>query len=402
MADDLFRRPFGGGLGVEWDDAAEGWHFDAGRCGPAGLASVELPRGIEVAVDVAEPVEVLSVWVPNVEDLTQAEDVVLSLTRDRVGLGRLALAEDVLDGAFHPSDLALTLATVDRALASRALGDLFDSTELADRRAAAIDAVHASADDLLDAPRPYLIAEGLRRLGGPEGFDGSDAALGALIEALREAGRDQLSAADGDLPMAAAAPAAAATVEAAALQRTEYLVAPVSRLLDVVDFDALPDGLRPGQIAARATTASEIEIRVGVAVPSKPWWVRVHIHDLMVAAAPILPDGPDSGIARLLVPPSDLHRVEVDVTTRPDDQRPSRTTRTIGRAVRQGRGAARSDRTERYAEAERAWRDCARTWQQAEDKPRSVAAVERAELALRYGPVRNLPGEPLLSDLVAD
>ncbi len=202
--------------------------------------------------------------------------------------------------------------------------------------------------------------------------------------------------------MAAAAPTAPATFEAAAFQRTERLIAPVSRLLDVVDLDALPDGLRPGQIAARATTASEIEIRVGVAVPPKPWWVRVHIHDLMVAAAPILPDGPDSGIARLLVPPADLHRVEVDVTTRPDDQRPSRTARAVGRAVRQGRGAARSERTDRYADAERAWRDCARTWQQAGDKPRSGAAVERADRALRYGPIRNLPGGPLLSDLVVE
>jgi len=175
----------------------------------------------------------------------------------------------------------------------------------------------------------------------------------------------------------------------------------VGRLLDIVDLDALPDGLRPEEVAARATTASELEIRVGVSVPSKPWWVRVYRHESIVAVAPIVADGPTGGVARLMVPPAHIHHVEVDIAARPEEPRLSPTVRTIDRAVRQGREAARADRTWREAEGSEAWLRFSGSWEDAGDNVRSVAASERSRGA-RAGTARMLRGGPLISDLVAE
>jgi len=111
MADDLV---------IEWDEDADGWRAEGGPSGPAGLASVELPAGAEIDVDVAQPTRVIAVWVPDVEEAAQAERIVAAATADRVSLARLALAEDVL-GSLHSGDLAHALGTVDRALASGAV-----------------------------------------------------------------------------------------------------------------------------------------------------------------------------------------------------------------------------------------------------------------------------------------
>lgn len=84
----------------------------------------------------------------------------------------------------------------------------------------------------------------------------------------------------------------------------------------------------------------------------------------------------------------------------PDAPRPSRTARSIDRAVRQGRAAARAERTQQDAEASEAWRRCAQLWDDAGDKVRSIAARDRGRGAGRAGTARMLRGGPLLSDLV--
>lgn len=390
--DDPFGRHSGGDLPLEWDDDALGWHVDGGASGPAGLAKVELPGGVEIDIDVAEPDEILGVWVPDVDDATEARRIVDAATADRISLARLALADDVLDEEFGPSELAVALAMVDRALASRAFEQLLGTTELTNRLTQAIEAIHADTESLFGARRPELIADALREL---HQRDRPDAALDALLEALRDAGREQ-RAAGSELPLAAAAPMASE----ATFGRDPRL-APGGWRLDIVDPDGLPNGLRPEQVVARATSPSEIEIRVGAPVPATPWWVRVHRHDdLILAVAPVLADGPDMGVARLLVPPDLLDHLEVDLAARPDEPRPSAALRSIDRAVRQGRGAARLERTERYADAERTWRDCARGWERARDMPRTRAALERSRNIFPQGTARNPTGGPLLSDLV--
>jgi hypothetical protein len=381
MADDLT---------IDWDDDAKGWRAEGDPSGPAGLASVELPDGVEIDVDVAQPTRIVDVWVPDVAEAAQAERIVAIATADRVSLARLALAEDVLDG-LHSSDLVLALARVDRALASGAFEQLIGARELASRISDAVDAVHASADDLFEVRRPDVVSQSLRDL---QDQLGPDAALDALVGALHDAGRARREAADLDLgPVAAAMPAMPT------LQESSHR-APAGRLLDVVDLDALPVGLEPTKVEARATTTSEIEVRVGAPVPTKPWWVRVHRHDGIVAVAPILPDGPNGGLARLLVPPDDLDRVEIDIVVRADEHRPSLAARAIGRAVRKGRDAARAERGDRYADAEQEWGDCATRWEEAGDPTRMRAAVERSQNSFPQGTAQNPAGGPLLSDLV--
>lgn len=380
-------------LSAEWDDQADGWHFQGEPAGPAGLASVELPDGVEVDVDVAEPTEIVEVWVPDVDDAARARAMVAAATSDPDAIGRLALAEDVLDGAFHPSEAALTLAAVDRALASGMLAGLFARSEVDDRVRAAIDAVHAGSEDLFEVQRPELIADALREL---QQKTGPDAALDAVVEALRDAGRSPRVAAGAEPRLAAAA--AFSVDDLAGAPRA----VPVSPLLDIVDLDSLPAGLGPRQVAVRATTASEIEVRVGAPLPARPWWMRVYHRDMIVAAAPLLADGDAGGVARLLVPPAHLRSVEVDIANRPEEPRPSRDVRQFERAVRTGRVAARAERAQRFAEAASEWQQCARFWKEATDSERLTAALDRSRVARQFGAVQPLPGGPLLSDLVVE
>jgi hypothetical protein len=392
VSDDRFAWDPPGDLTAEWDEDALGWYVDGELAGPAGLASAELPEGVEFEVDVAEPFQIVSAWVPGTGDTDRAKRAASIASMVTDALGRLALAEDVLDRAFHPSDEALAFATIDRGVASRGLADVFDRQEVEDRVAKAIEAAHTHADDLFTATQPDLVADALRFLST---YSGPEAELDVLIDALDEAARSERLGASGELRVASAD-----MVSAPEPLRSPEM-APVSRLLDIVDLDALPSGLRPEQLAARATTASELEIRVGALVPPKQqWWVRVYRDEIIVAAAPILADGPASGVARLLVPPVHLHDVEVDIAAHPDEPRPSRTARSIDRAVRQGRVAARAERTQQDAEASEAWRRCAQLWDEAGDKVRSVAARDRSRGAGRAGTARMLRGGPLLSDLV--
>lgn len=388
MADDRFVPRIGGGLSGEWDDDAKGWHFDGEPPGPAGLATTELADGVEVDIDVAEPRQIVGLWMPDVDDAERAQQLAGSVDSAIDAIGRLALAEDVLTGTLNPSDVAVALATIDRAVASRDVPGLLIAGDLAERVQAAIDAAHANADGLMASERPDLVADALRDLIRQGGAVGE---LDALVRALEDADRERYY----DARVAAAAPASPPQPQEAAA------AAPISRLLDIVDLDALPEGLRPDQVAARATTRSELEIRVNVSPPSGTWWVRAHRHDAVVAAAPIQPSD-SGGVARILVPPAHLHHVELDITTRPGDPRPSWTYRAVGRAVRAGRRAASHQRADHTAEAERGWRECGQAWEEARDMPRMRAALDQSRESRSPRNLGSLSGRPLLSDHVAE
>ncbi len=360
MADDRFIPRLRSGLSGAWDENAEAWHFDGAPPGPAGLATTVLVEGIEVDVDVAEPHQIVGLWLPDVGGDARAQQLAEAVESATDAIGRLALAEDVLAGTLNPSDVAVALATIDRALASREVPHLLDAGSLAERVAAAVNAAHTNVDGLMASARPDLVADALRDLIDQRGAGGE---LDALVRALEDAGRERFHGAR----LAAAPGSAPPRQEAADL-------APISHLLDIVDLDALPEGLRPDQVAARATTRCELEVRVYVSPPSGTWWVRAHHDGTVVAAAPIQPsDG--GGVARILVPPAHLHHLELDITSRPGDPRPSWTYRAVGRAVRSGRRAASHRRAERDAEAERRWRECGRAWEEAGDTPRMRAAM---------------------------
>ena len=402
MADDERSGPRSiTGLTGEWDEDLGGWQFKGVVPGPAGLATVELPNGVTVDIDVTEPNKTVGVWVPDVEDVDRAHQAVALALANPDAIGRLALALDVLNGAIQPTEAARALAEVDRALATVRLDHHFAPRDVAALLQTAVDGVHAHADELLEADRPGMIADGLgfllRRTG--------DHALEALIRVLDDAsGPYDRSGemADRSYP----SPAADAPIPAEFRDRAAR-TAPVGRLLNIVDLATLPGGVRTDQVAARATTPSEIEVRLRVA-PRAGWWVRAHRGEVVVAASPLRTAGEDGAVARLLVPPADLHYVEVDITEEPGHHRVSRVMRATLGGVRDGRAAARAERALNGREAEAKWMRCAQSWERAGDKRRATAALERSRLSGQPSgqPLLRTRGTlrsgPLLSDLTPE
>lgn len=393
MADRYRRARFDDRVGGEdgtWEHDGEGWLFEGEAPGPAGMVSVEVPAGIIVDFDVADLTTITGVWAPGSGDLDQVASDVEQTLIDRRLLAWLAMAEDVLAGALQPSDATLALAAVDRAIATIDLAHLFDRGERTRRIRSAIEGVHDNVEDLLEVDRPELIAGALRMLGRSLDHPDAGGTLDALAAAFDEARheRNGLFADALDLEVSAMA------APSMAVPREEAAGTPVSRLLDIVDLDVLPEGLHATQVAARHTSPSEIEVRVGVPVAAGAWWARAHRADgLVVAAAPLRPSGA-SAVARLLVPPADVKHVVIDLTNRPGDPRQGEGLRGVVRAVRTGRIAARDERAWRATEAEQGWRRTAEAWEAVGDKRRAVAALDRVKPS-RFG----TQVDSLLSDL---
>jgi hypothetical protein len=236
--------------------------------------------------------------------------------------------------------------------------------------------------------------EGLERLQSLLGRD-HRAAVGLLVDALESPDAEETSAAH-----AAAGPPAAAPAAATRATRFESTVRPVGLLLDVVDVTALPRGVDARQVAARATTASEIEVRV-LAPLDGQWWARALRADgAVVAAAPFRSDG-DQLVGRLLVPPADLGAVEVDITARPGEPRDSARLRAFTRAVHAGRRAARAERLDRSQATREGWAEAANEFRVAGDHQRERLAVERVERGMPRRLLRFATGpqfRALLSD----
>ncbi|MGH9249922.1 MAG: hypothetical protein ACRD0W_10455 [Acidimicrobiales bacterium] len=108
-------------------------------------------------------------------------------------------------------------------------------------------------------------------------------------------------------------------------------------------------------------------------------WARAFVagNDRLLSVAPFRVDAGDA-VARLLVPPDAIRRLEVDVTDRPEMPRPSPALAATQRAIHLGRSAAQAERLGELTNATLRWRQCARQWARAGDD-------DRAEAALAFG-----------------
>ncbi|HEX6422331.1 MAG TPA: hypothetical protein VFZ79_02570 [Acidimicrobiales bacterium] len=167
---------------------------------------------------------------------------------------------------------------------------------------------------------------------------------------------------------------------------------------------SLPGAVAEAAATAQRTGTDQVEVRVGGW--AERWhglWARAFDPDdgTLLAAGPLRRDGRDA-VARLLVPPRAIGRVEVDITDRPEMPRPSAALAAVGRAIHLGGVAARAERLGDRRSAARRWRQCARAWLGAGD-------LTRADQALAYAAQVNGGDEraggritrPLVSDLIA-
>jgi hypothetical protein len=147
-----------------------------------------------------------------------------------------------------------------------------------------------------------------------------------------------------------------------------------------VDVGSLPGPLAEAGLAARRTGAAEVEVRIdGWAVRRGGLWARAFVagNDSLLSVAPFRADAGDA-VARLLVPPDAIRRLEVDVTDRPEMPRPSPALAATQHAIHLGRSAAQAERLGELTNATLRWRQCARQWARAGDD-------DRAEAALAFG-----------------
>jgi hypothetical protein len=174
-----------------------------------------------------------------------------------------------------------------------------------------------------------------------------------------------------------------------------------------VDVGSLPGALAEAPIAAHRRGPAEVEVRIdGWAERRGGLWARTfHAGDGgLLAVAPFRADVGDA-VARLLVPPDAIHRLEVDVTDRPELPRRSRALAAMERAIHVGRFAAQAGRLGDPASATQRWRQCARLWSESGDHERAELALgfgDRASDALRSSPrgQAHARAGPLVVDLV--
>lgn len=430
----------------ERDPDAGGWSARDWVPGPAGTVGVTLPGGVELDVDVATPDTFVGLWVDESGDrsgggrsgrpsgqpgdeamrtlvaLLGADrvDALLSLTpggprqlpgdelarrRDRPtqfsapgpgvspALAHHALAIDQAS-SLGGSDLVRALALIDGAAAALDVRGL----DLDDRVGpAATEGVTALADLWPDVDDVRVDRRRLLSLLDQVGGHVDDAAQPALRQTMA-----LLVGEEGGLtPVATGEPAAArlaAPMASRARMFDAAAPAPVSRLLDV-DVSTLAESYRVTAAAARATTESEIEVRL----PDRDdlaerLWARAHDRDGTVLAASRFVTAGDDAVARLLVPPSALTRVAVDITDRPADPLPSTRLRAMLEAIDRGRAAARSDRLDDRKEQFTRWSQSSSAWRAAGDDDRARRAMQFAEDGSGG---RRVP-RPLLADPVIE
>jgi hypothetical protein len=173
-----------------------------------------------------------------------------------------------------------------------------------------------------------------------------------------------------------------------------------------VDVGSLPGPLAEAGLAASRTGTAELEVRIdGWAVRRGGLWARAFPagDDSLLAVAPFRADA-DDAVARLLVPPDAIRRLEVDVTDRPELPRPSPALAATQRAIHLGRSAAQAERVGDMTDATLRWRQCARQWARAGDDDRAEAALafgDRGAESLLWNRRRShKPGAPLVVDLI--
>lgn len=442
---------------AEWDAVMDGWSARDWTAGPAGIVTVELDGGVTLDIDVADPSTFVGLWVaartvgrgPGRPGMGAVAAVEALLGPARAGAlfalsgspGRATvLADDagagdgrrrtLTDTSRHPdatrgsaprSGVDPGLARLGLAVAAatdpsagplvRGLGHL-DAARAAStlpgglgRRRRARPHAAVAAELLLDLHRRHeidralvdtdAVAVALDGIGPVLGPD-TGAAVGALAADLRRrppARRRVQAAAERAAPMVAASMPSPSRA-APAVRR------PAGRLV-AVDRRRLPHAFAADAVAARQTTPSEVEVRVrGRAPAAEGWWARAFAADgVIVAAAPFRAAATDA-VARLLVPPAAVPGVEIDVTDRPGEPRPSAIARSVVAAVGTGQAAARAERLGDAGAAADRWRRCAAAWRTAGDDTRAARADEHAAGDRRAGAGR--PPAPLLADRPAE
>lgn len=420
----------------EWDPLAQGFAARDWTPGPAGTVGLTLRGDVELEIDVASPGTFVGLWVdadhggmgrPTTEAMERllgrerlfdllalqkqpgSPKILRPLNDDQPrnirprrghpsdpgslrgtdpnpprgvapGLARVALAAAT---GTEPTASALVhaLAHIDAALAA----SIFQPGIGFGTRARTDAAV--GAELLLDVVRrgeldgqavdELELADALRGLVTllPEGLDDQ---IRSLARTMTRRSDDEAARA---YPAAAASPPP--STDAMELRHLTESPRPRQRalapILAALDRRTLPSELAAEQIVVRATTPSELEVRIAHPGPSDGWWARAYgPDDVIVAASPFLAAQGDA-VARLLVPPDRLAEVEVDITGQPGEPRPSRRLRTIADAVRHGQAAARSERLGDIRAARERWQRSSRAWDQAGDPARSGQAMELAD-----------------------
>lgn len=424
----------------EWDPLAQGFAARDWTPGPAGTVGLTLRGDVELEVDVASPGTFVGLWV-DADDggmarpTTEAMERLLGRERlfDLLALQKQPGSPKILRPLYddqprnigpphgpprsHPSDPGSFRGTdpnpprgVAPGLARVALAAATGTERTASalvRALSHIDAALAAsifqpgigfgtrartdaavgAELLLDVVRrgeldgqpvdQLELADALRGLVAllPEGLDDQ---IRSLARTMTRRSNDEATRA---YPAAAAsAPPSMDEMEVHHLTESprprQRAAAPI---LAALDRRTLPSELAAEQIVVRATTPSELEVRIAHLVPSDGWWARAYgPDDVIVAAAPFLTAQGDA-VARLLVPPDRLAEVEVDITGQPGEPRPSRRLRTIADAVRHGQAAARAERLGDVRAARERWQRSSQAWNQAGDPARSGQAMELAD-----------------------
>lgn len=436
MADPLIRSTH---LVGSWDGVAKGWSARDTLAGPAGSAGIELPGGIELDVDVAAPAVLTQLWVPahgpdgSAHPAEEAAGLLVALLGDqrahdlltmasgdgrarrlagdgdssdrdrRLGslprrggdgavpaLGSLALAEAVLaDPSLSPA--AHLLASLDVA---HHLVDLDGLIELGGRLRTATaqtaerwldpDALELIAEEPIDASAVIVALQGLQPFLPPAEADGIQT---VLAELLRQ-----------DLPDHHLEAASARMLSDLFVPDAPPRVASVGVPLDVIERATLPAAFARSPVVARATTGSEIEVRVvDQARHAEGWWARAHTPaGIIVAAAPLRAVGRDA-VARLLVPPAELRSVRIDLTQDPGRPVRSQAMQAVTRAVRAGQDAARSERLGERHQARAQWIHAAALWEVTGDQARAGQANDYARRSPTRSMDQRIPA-PLLVD----
>jgi hypothetical protein len=173
-----------------------------------------------------------------------------------------------------------------------------------------------------------------------------------------------------------------------------------------IDVGSLPGRLVDAPLAASHTGPAEVEVRIdGWALRRGGLWARAFPagDDSLLAVVPFRADVGDA-VARLLVPPDTIRRLEVDVTDRPEMPRPSPALAATQRAIHLGRSAVQAERLGDLTSATLRWRQCARQWVRAGDDDRAEAALafgDRGAESLPWNRRRSHePVPPLVVDLI--
>lgn len=392
-------------IDVEWTRVGDAWVAERFVPGPAGLATASFPSEVTVDVDVADLGQIVGFVVPDWADPARVAPLLVPglpptaaierLATGRIAVARLALAAEALTVADANRDaLGEALARVDLALATTGIVDGFPQDQIT----TALTAVTTVADDLFGLERQELVADTLGLLtrfviSTPVARDALEL-VWALQASAAEHARVLADTADADAEFPE--DLATADVAVAALASPpDPVPAPAAGTLDVVDRATLPEGIDARHIAARATTPSEIELRLTRAPRDRTWWARVTRSDGVTIALSPFRSTSDGLVARVLIPPGWQHDIIVDLTARPDEPGPGPRARQVAAAVRSGREAARDARAGRVERASRRWRATAHAWDQLGDSYRGELALVEA-----YPRNVNTPGwDPLLSDL---